>query len=142
MSFAGVQSRENKKQWAPPDFERQTTKGNDMRRIFSISSVWSKGYWSTSIQPHLQLLSRLIGMMPIAAPLPERCPSHVSMVRGSRTTAALPVFFPFAFFESILYVPYASSRPSKMPANFFTSDIYYSNSKGGTGCRLWVLKRY
>lgn len=84
-----------------------------------------------SMQPHLQLLSSFIGMMPIASPFPERCPSQVWSFLGCLSTVALPVFFPFCALRSIRYVPYACCRPSKIPANFFAlSDIISPEKRG------------
>ena len=130
MSAASTHSIENRKQCAPPDLERHTTKGSLSLRIFSTSNLWSRGYWSTSTQPHLHLFSALIGMIPIEAPLPERCSRHSFAERGSRMICALPVFFPLACFLSTRYVPYASCRPSKMAENCWT-DIDTSEKVGG-----------
>ena len=115
-SFAAIQSFVNRKACAPPDLERHITRGSFSRRTLLTSALWSREYSSISIQPQTHLEDSLIGTMPIAAPLPERCSSQSAVVRGLRTIWAFPVCLPFLlpFME---YVPWASSSPLKTLLN-------------------------
>ena len=94
MSRAGIGSDVNKNKCAPPDLLRQVTKGNPNDATFSTRPLWSSGYWSMSMQPHMQVLSALIGMMPKEGSTPSRCLTQRSSVGGLRTTTALPACLP------------------------------------------------
>ena len=105
ISAAGIGSLVNRKTCAPPDLLRHTTIGSSRLLTFLIRPTWSSGYWSMSIQPQMQELSALIGIIPRLGSTPSRCLVHRSSVGGLRTTTALPACFPSPRDDSILYVP-------------------------------------
>ena len=69
--FASTGTSVNKKTWAPPDLDRNTTNGNFKLLILLINFLWSNpAYESISMQPHLHLFSSVIGIIPKLGSLP------------------------------------------------------------------------